>query len=206
MGNVDWTVFRWINDRAGDYDWLDSLGKTASNNLALAIMITLMIGWLAAVSFRAWRERSIPRELLTVVITAGATLALGLAINQIIGHIWFRARPYDTHPGANLLVGPSADPSFPSDHATSGFALAFGSATRLPRTAAIVLIETVLMSLGRIFVGRHYPGDILASLGIAAVAALGIAWAVEQGRGLIDRIVSAINGIVEQLHLPVRLT
>ncbi|MDH8190437.1 undecaprenyl-diphosphate phosphatase, partial [Klebsiella pneumoniae] len=48
---------------------------------------------------------------------------LGLALNQLILLLVHRMRPYDggvTH----LLTAPSADPSFPSDHATASFAIA----------------------------------------------------------------------------------
>ncbi len=205
MGSADWAVFRWINGLAGDHGWLDSLGKAASNDLALVIVLTLTLGWLLAAASHACRERRVPRELLTVVISAGAALAVGLIANQVIGHVWFRARPYDTHPETHLLVGPSGDPSFPSDHATAGFALALGSATRLPRTGALIFVETVLLSLGRVFVGRHYPGDIAASLAVASSAALGVEWLVLRARWFIDRVVEAVNRLGEQLGVPVRL-
>ncbi len=51
--------------------------------------------------------------------------AVGLLVNQMIIHLWERARPYDAHHSIVPLVTPSMDPSFPSDHATAAFSIAF---------------------------------------------------------------------------------
>ena len=206
MADLDWTLFHWLNGQAGQHAWLDQLAKTAATQLALVIVGTLAAGWLLAASGHMGRERRLPRGLLTVVFVTGMSLALAFGVNQVVGHFWFRPRPYTGHRSAHLLLGPSSDPSFASDHATAGFALALGSISELPRTATLLFFETVLMSVGRIYVGLHYPGDILGGLAIAAVTALAIWWVVRRGAAVVNRIVDVVNDFAGRRGWPARLS
>ena len=206
MAGADWTLFHWLNGQAGQHAWLDQLGKTAATQLTLVIVVTLVGGWLLVAGGHFWRERQLPRGLLTVVFAAGISFALGLVANQVIGHVWFRARPYASHPRAHLLLSPSQDPSFPSDHATAGFALSLGAVTKVPRLAALLFMETVLMSAGRVYAGLHYPGDILGGLLVAAIAATAGVWVVGRAGSIVDRAVIFVNGYAQRWGWPVRLS
>ena len=99
------------------------------------------------------------------------TFLLGQAINQIVLLFIHRPRPY-LDGVSHLVIPPSADWSFPSDHATAatGIALTFllhgylGRGTWLMATA-------VLVCLARVWVGTHYVGDTLGGLVTALLAA-----------------------------------
>lgn len=202
---MDWTLFRWVNGRAGDHSLLDHLGRFAATDMQFVIVGTLIAGWLVAVGMRVWRERRVPRGLTNVVLVTGAALALGLLADQIVGHMWFRDRPYDTHANVHVLEPRSTDASFPSDHATAGFALSFGVMTALPVLGALLVVETVLMSLGRVFVGLHYPGDVLGSLGVALVATLVAVLIVRRVSPLVDWLVAGVNARIESRGWALRL-
>jgi undecaprenyl-diphosphatase len=76
---------------------------------------------LLAVAGQWWRRTDRPHTRHALV-AAGLSFLLGLAFNQLILLFVHRMRPYDggvTH----LLIARSADPSFPSDHATATFAI-----------------------------------------------------------------------------------
>jgi len=206
MGRADWTVFHWVNGLAGEHTWLDKVGKAAAEQLAIVIVATLVGGWLLTAGAHLWRDRELPRGLVTGVIVVGVSLGLALLANRIVGDLWFRDRPYVTHSKAHLLVASSPDPSFASDHATAGFALSLGAAGSLPRVAALLFIETVLMSLGRVFVGLHYPGDMLGGLALGGTAALVATLAVRMAGGVMDRVVGVVNGYAARAHWPVRLS
>src|SRR5260370_8814940 len=82
-----------------------------------AIGVPLLV---LAVAGQWWRRTDRPHTR-HVLIAAGFSFLLGLALNQIILLFIHRIRPYDggvTH----LLIARSAHPSFPSDHATPTFA------------------------------------------------------------------------------------
>ncbi len=205
MANVDWSIFHWLNGQAGSHPWLDRLGKLAATDLAVVIIVTLVAGWLVTVAWHLWRERELPRGLLIVVLVAGLSVVAGLGVNRLISSIWFRPRPYDSHLGAHLLVPRSGDASFPSDHGTAGFALSLSTVRRLPYTGALVLAETVLLSIGRVFVGLHYPGDILGGLAVAAVVVLAITRFADLAAGPIDRAVELVNAHAKRRGWPLRL-
>jgi hypothetical protein len=91
--------------------------------------------------------------------------AVGLLVNQVISHTWHRARPYEAHPhGVIPLISGSHDPSFPSDHATAAFAIAFGILFVAYRAGLVFLLWATLIAVSRVLVGVHYPTDVLASL------------------------------------------
>ena len=90
--------------------------------------------------------------------------ALGLIVNQVVSHLlWDRARPYEAHPhGIVPLLSPSADPSFPSDHATAAFAIAFGIFFVHRRAGWVFLAMASLIAASRVLTGMHYPSDVIA--------------------------------------------
>lgn len=108
-----------------------------------------------------------------VLATAAAGIALLIA--QPIRHLVDRTRPYIDHPAhAHLLISRSHDPSFPSDHATGAFALAFGIWLYDRTLGTILLALAAILAFSRVYVGTHYPGDVVggAVLGIAVAGAL----------------------------------
>ena len=85
-----------------------------------------------------------------------------------------RARPYVTHPAqTHLLIARSHDPSFPSDHATGAFALAFGIWLYDRTVGTVLLVLAAVLAFARVYVGTHYPGDVIAGalmgVGVATV-------------------------------------
>lgn len=111
------------------------------------------------------------RALIHVVLAA----IPALAINYVVGLVFFHPRPFMTGFGHTYLAHlPEA--SFPSDHATFMWTIAFGlsywSPTRLSSWIALCL--AALTSWARIFLGVHFPFDIAGSMVVALliVAAL----------------------------------
>jgi hypothetical protein len=113
-------------------------------------------GTLVAIIAAAWfwpgsTEARNQRQHL--VIYALVAVLLDLAISQVMGHVWVRDRPY-VHHSVDLLVGPSGDPSFPSDHAVGGFALAVPFVLARRRMGWILLGLAPVLALARVPWGR----------------------------------------------------
>lgn len=107
-----------------------------------------------------WRSRNDRLHVRHVALTAGLSFVLGLGINQMILLFVHRVRPYDagvTH----LIIPPSADPSFPSDHATAVAAVvAAFSLQGLPRRTALLGMAALLIICSRVYVGTYYVTDV----------------------------------------------
>ena len=97
-------------------------------------------------------------------IAATIAASLALAINQGIIRVWDRPRPFEAHQVV-LLLKPSADPSFPSDHSTFAFAVAVALFLAWRRLGIAALVVAVLISLSRVYAGEHYVGDVVAGAG-----------------------------------------
>jgi undecaprenyl-diphosphatase len=122
---------------------------------------------------------------VTAVLSAG----LALAVNLLISHFWARPRPFADHPGAvHVLLAHSADASFPSDHAAAGFAVAVVLLRYHRRLGWAAVAAAVLMCFARVYVGDHYPGDVLAGAAIGTVAGIALGgFGAEARRRLADR-------------------
>jgi undecaprenyl-diphosphatase len=109
------------------------------------------------------------------VIAAGLSVALALAIAQVIAHIWERPRPYVAHAdSAHLFIQASHDSSFPSDHAAAAFAIAVSLLLGHRRIGVLAMIMATVLSVARVAVGTHYPGDVLAGALLGSAVALAL--------------------------------
>jgi undecaprenyl-diphosphatase len=108
-------------------------------------------------------------------VAAGFSALLALGIAQVIADLWARPRPYLSHPDVHLFIARSHDSSFPSDHATAAFAIAVALLLRHRKAGWLALGLAVVMSIGRVAVGTHYPSDVAAGALVGTAAAL-ILW------------------------------
>ncbi len=98
-------------------------------------------------------------------------LAFGLSdgVGGIIKNLVARERPFQALPHVNKLVGALAY-SFPSSHASNTFAFATGMSYFFRGAALPFFAVASIVSFSRIYVGVHYPSDILGGMlwGIAS--------------------------------------
>lgn len=100
-------------------------------------------------------------------ITGLLALVLSLGINNIVlKRLVARTRPYEVVDGLILLTKKASDFSFPSGHTGSSFAAAtaFVLALKKGRARWIAIAAAVLMAYTRLYIGIHYPTDILGGL------------------------------------------
>lgn len=122
-----------------------ALGK-AGNNGAIWFGVGIVLAILDSANREAW-----------LICALLGPLAIGL--NYVVKLVVKRPRP--VLEGLPPLGGAPSSLSFPSAHATSAFAVATAMA-RVEPLGALAFILAVALSLGRPYLGMHYPSDVLA--------------------------------------------
>lgn len=162
-------LFQAVNDLARRTPWAHGVLLAYASYGVVLFAALLVAGWWTA-------RRSGPQAMASALWTGAATL-LAVALNQPIVAVVGEARPYTTHPGILVLAHRSADLSFPSDHAVMAGAAAAGLWLVSRRLGAAATIAALLMAFARVYVGAHYPRDVIVGLALGAAVALG-GWAL----------------------------
>lgn len=179
--NYDNLILMLINGFAGHWPLLDKLMVSVSKFGPLVFGIYLISMWFSGDDTME-REENQKRALYAV---CSALLALG--INQVIGAIWFRERPYLTRP-VKVLMPITPDSSFPSDHAAGSFSLAGSIAFGRKIPGILLAIFAVVVTVSRIYVGAHYPTDVVGGMLIGLLSS----WVVECHRNILNKFVIKI--------------
>ncbi len=166
MNYLDILITRAINEFAGMNGSLDVLVISLTFFGVPCMVFWTVLQWWSGDN-RAYRRH--------VAATSGLAFLLGLLINQIILLFIQRVRPYDAGL-TQLLIAPTADPSFPSDHATACFSICFSFLIKgLKREARLLALVSMLICLSRVYVGTHYFTDVLGGMMTALVATMIVA-------------------------------
>src|SRR5512132_2808467 len=115
---MDWPVVHDLNELMRTQDLIED---------PVTLFATVAVVLYAFATIALWFiSRPAGVQRLRLACTAAlASAALGLLLNQALGQLWFRDRPYVDHPHSLVLFAArSHDPSFPSDHSTAAFAIA----------------------------------------------------------------------------------
>lgn len=159
---MDLDIFFGINTLAGKNIILDNIAIF----FAVWAIFALLIGMCAcALKSGRW---------LRVIIEGVFAAVAAYGANALIGVFFFRYRPFVVHQVTQLIDRTSTDKSFPSDHTAVAFAIATIIAAH-NRIAGIIAYATALcIGLSRIYVGVHYPTDIMGGIVVGILAGLAI--------------------------------
>lgn len=127
------------------------------------------VALLAAVLLWSWMHSEPAARQWLLTVASAAVLALSL--NAVIGMLLPHPRPFMV-PIGHTLIPHDPDNSFPSDHATLMWTFAFGLCWQpaLRRIGFLAVLLATLTSWGRVFLGVHFPFDMLGSILVAVVA------------------------------------
>ena len=226
LAQFNYLLFQDINAHAGEFQGLDALMVFCANVLILFWPIFLLIVWGIPLNWRRRAlqlgEAEIVQERRAVVLWVALACLLAYGINLLIEQFVFEPRPFVTHK-VHLLISHVADSGFPSDHAAWSFAVlgmllfaflpVYISVRRrrskkgqtfnlvlLSKPLVFIIVAFVIgcsIGLARIFVGVHYPGDILGG----AIDGLAAAYIVTLLRRWLNRPTHTVVQFAHTLRL-----
>ena len=158
-------VFAALNLRGYHARWMDRVMWLTTQ------LGTFFFAALFALGVYVWGERRFAIDLML------GTLTLWLMV-EVIKAITDRARPFNLLRETRVIGSREPGLSFPSGHTAQSFfvvSLAIPHFQLSPESAAVLYGVAALVGFTRVYVGAHYPRDVIAG------ATLGIVWGIFMG-------------------------
>ena len=165
LADADKALFLWINALVGRLPAVDAaMGWVASDYLVPVSMGLVLVSlWFIG------RDTTERMRYQIGMFTALTAMALSSLVVFICNAIFFRPRPFDGLDGVNLLFYQPTDSSFPSNSAAAAFAIAAAVWCVNRRIGTVLFVAAAVYGFSRVYVGVHYPADILGGAVIALV-------------------------------------
>lgn len=222
----NYSLFQEMNAPAGSHSVIDMLMVFGANWLIFCWPLFLLMVWGIPLSWRKRPLRPDEAEILlerrALVVWVAFACFFAYGLNLLIERFLFEPRPFIGHK-VHLLIAHTNDASFPSDHTAWSFAvvgmlffgvLPFAIATLKKRPGVVhglsfaqlwvpgllflaSFVIACAIGVARIYVGVHYPGDILGG----TIDGLIAAFVVTLVRWWLRQPTNAVLRFAQVLHL-----
>lgn len=174
LESLNFTLFSLLNAPADAASGMLLLGHVFAQDMIVVFPLVLLAAWFLG-------DESHKR----IALNTSCAVVLALVVNIFIGLIWPHPRPFMVPTGHTFLAH-AADPSFPSDHMTLACTVSFMllSSRVLRWQGAILGALGVAIAWARIYMGVHFPLDMVGSVGVALV----VTWLIHRSSGLTNRL------------------
>ncbi|OWR28137.1 phosphatase PAP2 family protein [Saccharibacillus sp. O23] len=160
LSQLDQRIFKWINGRLHNrvlsilLYYLTHLGGAT-----FTITATVLASWLA------------PSPWNSAALHSLVALAVSHVPVAIAKKLYPRVRPHLALPETNTFRNPLVDHSFPSGHTTAIFSVTVPLMILIPWSTAVLLPIALIVGISRMYLGLHYPSDVLAGGVIGSLTA-----------------------------------
>lgn len=156
---MDIKIFRAIHLLAGRSNILDLFMILLSNRVRYVYLITLAVMFLRNEFYRK------------IAIKGGISALIVLLIHFLIKLFYFRPRPFLKR-RVGILIPSKHDSSFPSKHTILVFAISTSILMYQRALGLMMSALSLLTGFSRIWVGHHYPSDIVGSAVIGSITSI----------------------------------
>jgi membrane-associated phospholipid phosphatase len=189
---MDWRVYHAVNHWTARHN-----GVAHAFDVLTTLAVVLLVLGAIALWFLARPETASRWKFAGAAGLASG--ALGYVLNQVIHAVHDRARPYEAHAGVTPPYASGADASFPSDHASAAFGIAWAVFLVDRAIGSFFLAAAVVVGFGRVVTGAHYPGDVLAGVLVGLAAAIVV---VRIARRPLEWLVAQVSRLTDPLVRP----
>ncbi|PFW87778.1 undecaprenyl-diphosphatase [Bacillus pseudomycoides] len=160
--NID--AFRWINDLGKQNPSLNPMMVFVAEYMLYALVLGVLIYWFT----RNNKNRM-------MIIQGGLAFIVAEIIGKIVGQFYSHHQPFAVLPNVNQLVEHEIDNSFPSDHTILFFSICV-SIWLVRKKEGWLWLMLVCVAISRIWVGVHYPIDVVTGALVGIISALFVYW------------------------------
>ena len=154
INELDGNILLWIQEHCR----IDSLNEIVIfiTHLGDAGILWIVLGFLLLIG----------RKTRATGVSTYVALGLSFLFNNLfLKNLIARQRPYEVVEGLTRLIEAQVDYSFPSGHAANSMVAAMVIFLLLPKKYSwMVVVLAVLISLSRLYVGVHYPSDVIGGM------------------------------------------
>lgn len=162
MEEFNVAIFLLINQYAGKNSLLDATLIAAAEAMPYFLILIIIYMWF-----------DVNLKIKKSSFHAALSVLLGMFISYVTSLFYYHSRPFVDKLGTQL-VEHAPDSSLPSDHTTFIFSISvmllFNKSTRFIGT--LLCVGSFISGLSRVFVGVHYPLDILAAIMVATLSSI----------------------------------
>lgn len=163
---IDGGWFAAVADFAQDTPWLHAVVLLYANVLGLVLFAGLLLAaW--------WLSRGGPDRIMARALAGPVAVVLAYLVNDVVKAFVQENRPCQSMPAVHIIEACEApgDWSFPSNHAAIAGAVIVAVWLTHRRLGLVALVSGLLMAGARVYIGAHYPHDVLIGLLIGGLVA-----------------------------------
>ncbi|MBF0840365.1 MULTISPECIES: undecaprenyl-diphosphatase [Mammaliicoccus] len=169
LSEINIELFRMFNDLGKEVMFLNPIMIFFAKYMKYFLLFGIIMYW-----FTRKRENRI------MIISSMFAFVVAEVFGAIAGAIHSNNQPFAELSNVNQLIGHAIDNSFPSDHAIEFFSICITFLLFKKNLRYVWLAIAILVSISRVWVGVHYPADILVGAILGIIGAALCYWIIPQ--------------------------